>query len=171
MSAQFLGLPGVVPATHAWLASLLDALGAAAGEATVLEYRHWTDSTEPDPESEASRLDGIVTGCVVAKSLGTWVATAAFARHGFLPRSAVLIGCPLARHGADGFVQLERFVAAVPTLFIQQSDDKVGAFCDLAAVVGGWPNATLAEVPGDDHVYADIDALRAAVAAWRSGHD
>ena len=171
MSAQFVGLPGVIAPTHAWLVSLLEALGASEDEATVLEYRHWDDASDPDPEAEAARLDGIVTECVVAKSLGTWVAAAAFARHGFRPHTAVLIGCPLARHGADGFAQLEAFVAAVPTLFVQQSDDKVGAYRDLAAVVGGWPNAALAEVPGEDHVYADIDALRAAIEAWRSGHD
>ncbi len=166
MSAQFVGLPGVVAPTHAWLSSLLDALGAIEGEATVLEYRHWADQSAPDPEFEASRLESIVTDRVVAKSIGTWIATAAFSAHGFLPRTAVLIGCPLARHGADGFVRLEAFVAAVPTLFIQQRDDKVGSYRDLAAVAGGWSNATLVEVPGDDHVYSDIDGLCAAITTW-----
>ncbi len=169
MSAQFVGLPGVVAPTYAWLASLLDALGARETEATVLEYRHWVDESAPDPEYEAARLESIVTECVVAKSIGTWIATAAFSEHGFLPHTAVLIGCPLARHGADGFVRLEAFVAAVPTLFIQQRDDKVGSFRELAAVVGGWSNATLVEIPGNDHIYGDIDLLRAAVTAWSSG--
>ena len=166
MSARFVGLPGVVAPTHAWLTSLLEALGSTEGETTVLEYRHWADESVPDPGYEASRLESIVTECVVAKSLGTWIATEAFCAHGFLPRSAVLIGCPLARHGADGFVRLEAFVAAVPTLFIQQRDDKVGSYRELAAAVGGWSNATLVEIPGSDHVYADIDLLRAAVTAW-----
>lgn len=166
MSAQFVGLPGVVAPTYAWLGSLLDALGAVEGEATILEYRHWQDNSDPDPGYEASRLESIVTERVVAKSLGTWIATAAFSQHGFRPHTAVMIGCPLARHGADRFFQLEAFVAAVPTLFIQQRDDKVGTFADLATVVGDWRNATLIEVPGDDHVYADIDALCAAVKAW-----
>lgn len=166
MSAQFVGLPGVVAPTYAWLTALLAQLGAVEGEATILDYRHWADNADPDPLAEASRLENIVTERVVAKSIGTWIATAAFAQHGFVPRTAVLIGCPLARHGADGFTMLEAFVSAVPTLFIQQSDDKVGAYRDLAAVVGGWPNATLVEVPGKDHVYADIDALGAAVQAW-----
>ena len=171
MSAQLVGLPGVVAPTYGWMTTLFEALGAVEGEATILEYRHWADDSIPDPGYEASRLESIVTERVVAKSLGTWIAAAALARHGFAPRTAVLIGCPLERHGADRFAQLEAFVAAVPTLFIQQSDDKVGTYRHLATAVGGWFNATLVEVPGDDHAYADIETLAAAVAGWDQSHD
>ena len=156
---NILGLPGVKAVTKPWLESLLAALADGSVDSEILAYRHWRDAGSADPGFEASRLRLRSVDLVIAKSLGTLIATRAFDEFAFNPRQAVLIGCPLRRHGADQYASLRRFVAAVPTLFIQQTSDFNGSFADLSAAVATLPNASLAEVPGDDHVYADIETL------------
>ena len=156
---KILGLPGVKTVTKPWLQALLAALADNAIDCEIQDYRHWNDASSADPGLEAGRLEQRSVDLVIAKSLGTVIATRAFDDFAFAPLQAVLIGCPLRRHGADDYASLHRFVSAVPTLFIQQTSDLNGSFAELSAAVAALPNASLAEVPGDDHVYADIEAL------------
>jgi hypothetical protein len=160
---KILGLPGVNPATKNWLQALLTALGEDGPDATILEYRHWSEDSDADIGHETSRLENLTVDLVIAKSFGTAVATQAFDTSGFRPGQAVFIGCPLKRHGADDYALLRRFVESVPTLFIQQSADFAGSYRELHDIVGGLGNATTREVPGDDHVYGDIEELRGLI--------
>lgn len=160
---KILGLPGISPATKNWMQDLITALDDGDSDATILEYRHWSDGDGADIDHEIGRLEKVSADLVIAKSFGTAVATGAFDAVGFRPKQAVFIGCPLKRHGLDNFGRLCRFAASVPTLFIQQTADFVGSYRDLGDVVGSLDNATTREVPGDDHVYADIEQLRGLI--------
>ncbi len=168
---KILGLPGVKAATGPWLQALLAELADLSGDYEIQAYRHWDEDTGADIACEAGRLERRRVDLVIAKSLGTLIATHAFDHAAFRPRHAVLIGCPLRRHGADDYAALHRFVTAVPTLFIQQRDDFNGSCAELRAAVAKLANAAVAEVPGADHVYADVAELAGLVRQRFAGDD
>jgi hypothetical protein len=157
---KILGLPGVNPATKKWLQDIIIALGEDYRDSKILEYRHWSDKDNADIGYEASCLENVSVDLLIAKSFGTAVATQAYDSFNFRPKYAVLIGSPLKRHSLDDYSLLNKFVDSVPTLFIQQTADFVGSYKELKEVVRNLQNAHTKEVPGDDHVYGDIDELR-----------
>jgi hypothetical protein len=157
---KILGLPGVNPVTKTWLQDLINALGEDNRDSKILEYRHWSDNGNADISYEASCLENITVDLVIAKSFGTAVATRAYDSFNFRPKYAVLIGSPLKRHGQDNYSLLNKFADSVPTLFIQQTADIVGSYGNLKEVVRNLRNARTREVPGDDHVYGDLEELR-----------
>ena len=153
---NILGLAGVKVATLDWMQRLLAAFDDESFESAIHHYRHWSDSGEADVDFEAAALAHRAPDLVIAKSLGTYIAVHAFAHYGFRPRRAVFIGTPLGRHAADDYALLAGFLASVPTLFIQQTDDFNGSCKTLRSTVEKFANARVAEVGGDDHVYRDI---------------
>jgi len=165
MTAQVLGLPGRNPETEAWLAGLLAALDAP--DANGIHYAHWDDGGEPDVELEARRLARLKPQLVVAKSMGTLVASTAFDLHEFRPERAVLIGTPVGHLPASAVARLTALADATPTLFIQQQDDITGSFAEIDAVVSGCARGTTVSVPGSDHVYADVEQLASLIQRWR----
>lgn len=156
---KILGLPGVKSATLAWLQQLLSALAEPSASTRIQEYRHWADDSGADLQHEAGRLEAVAVDLVIAKSLGTLIATRAFDSFAFRPKRAVLIGCPLQRHADNHYALLKKFAGAVPTLFIQQTADFNASFDALNQVAVSLPKARTAEVAGDDHVYSDINEL------------
>ncbi len=157
---KILGIPGVKIETKEWMKSLFSALGENSFESKVHLYRHWSDNIEADIDYEASCLEDFSVDLVIAKSLGTLITTLAFASFNFEPKAAVLIGSPLKRHGLDNFGLLKSFVESVPTHFIQQTSDFNGSFEQLRKIVQPYQNAIVTEIPGDDHIYGDIDELQ-----------
>jgi len=157
---KVLGLPGVKIETKEWMQSLFSALGENSFESKVHLYRHWSDDIEADIDHEASCLENLSVDLVIAKSLGTLVTTHAFASFNFEPKTAVLIGSPLKRHGLHNYGLLKMFLESVPTHFIQQTSDFNGSFEQLREIVQPYQNANVTEVPGDDHIYGDIDELQ-----------
>ncbi len=146
--------------TKKWMQDLLSALTEDPLGFKIHEYRHWSDNSDADVDYEASCLKNISVDIVIAKSLGTLIATHAFDSFHFTPKNAVLIGTPLKRHSPDNYGLLNKFVESVPTLFIQQTSDFHGSCRDLREVVQTCQNAIITEVPGDDHIYNDIDELQ-----------
>ena len=157
---KILGLPGVKIETKEWMQSLFSALGANSFESKIHLYRHWSDNVEADIDYEASCLENLSVDLVIAKSFGTLITTHTFASFNFKPKTAVLIGSPLKRHGLDNFGLLKRFVESVPTLFIQQTSDFNGSYGELKEVVQTYPNGSIVEVPGNDHIYSNIEELQ-----------
>lgn len=164
------GLPGVKAETETWMRNLLLALQEAPIDFEISRYRHWSENHDPDARYEASMVAERSVDLVIAKSLGTFIATLAFDSFRFKPRQAIFIGTPLGRHSEGDYELLLRFLDQVPTLFIQQTSDFNGSYIELANVVGNHQNATLVEVSGDDHLYADIDELQKIILPLLSGN-
>lgn len=161
---EVLGLPGRNPETEDWLRSLCARLGLVPTE--VMRYRHWDQPVPADAGFEAHRLAGRGVELVIGKSLGTLVTALAHAAGSFRADSAILIGVPL--RGLDE-LQLDayrRLATAVPTLFVQQSLDFTGSHAELSNWARSLERATVVEVPGSDHAYADLDALAAVIGPW-----
>lgn len=160
---QVVALAGRHAQTESWLRSVLAAVPLP--DEGLLRYRHWTGEGEASVEDEAKRLATLSPDLVVAKSFGTVVASRAFVAHGFRPRAAVLVGTPYAALDADAVQALRELAGAVETLFIQQTADPGGPASRLSATLG-LTRGEVAEVPGDDHLYHDIDALMRPFRAW-----
>lgn len=134
-----LGLPGQDPATQAWMTTLLEAIGDANDTCTVARYRHWDSDQQPDVKFEAAQIDTTSVDLLVGKSLGTMISLAAHKGHGLAPERAVFIGLPLV------------------------------AYSDVVECIGDCPQATTVEVAGSNHVYSDIEELRAIITGWLAG--
>ena len=161
---KLLGLPGRDQATDAWLRGLIQAVGDGQHEIAMPSYRHWDSEHNPDPAFEAASLAVSQADLVIAKSMGTMVLLELFAA-GMTPDRAVLIGVPLVGYSATQHQRLSELVAQVPCLGIQQTDDFTGSFSALQDVLGDTA-ATLAEVPGADHVYSDTRLLAQLINDW-----
>ena len=118
----------------------------------------------PTLTAEASRFPVDDAELVVAKSMGTMVLLASAAATA-PPGCAVLIGTPLVGYSPEQKAALVALANRIPCLFIQQSADFTGTYESLTAELQGV-EATLVEVAGHDHVYADTDMLGATIDDW-----
>jgi hypothetical protein len=169
---RVLGLSGRKPSTRPQMLALLEALGL--GEAPIQTYRFWSAADHPNPDVVPEALAAAASGAdlVVAKSIGTQVAMLACRDHGLKPGACVFLATPLRRLEALGLVPLlERHCTAADTLFVQQTAGYNGAFADVAKIVGRYPRCQIAEIPGDDHLYEDIDVIAPIVRAWLDARD
>lgn len=162
---KLIGLPGRNPETAGWMQTLIDSLVLGQTSAEAARYRHWEDGGNPDVAHEAAQLNLAPDDVVVAKSMGTMVLLAC-ARSGSVPARAVFIGTPIGSYPAPMFEDLQALANTVPSLFIQQTSDFTGGFEAVKSVVGEAACASLAEVAGEDHVYADTAELKAIIEAW-----
>jgi hypothetical protein len=160
---DLVGLPGHDPQTEAWLQALLHKLEFGQQASRVAHYRHW-DGGEPDLNFEAAAVQASEDDLVIAKSMGTMVLLQAYGS-GLRPAAAVLIGVPVNHYDANLRAALRDLASERTCLFIQQTGDFTGPFAQLAEVLEGTP-ATLVEVSGDDHVYADTSVLASIIERW-----
>ena len=162
---RVIGLPGRNPETEAWMQSLTASLQLGQTATEVAHYRHWDAGGDPDVAHEAGLIRFRSDDLVIGKSMGTMVLLAGAGLSG-LPRRAVFIGTPISAYPAESIEALQRFAAAVPSLFIQQSADFTGSYASLEAVVGELSAVSLAEIAGEDHVYAETAELKTIIESW-----
>lgn len=164
---KLLGLPGRKDSTYAHMVDLIARVRIGQDDAVVQTYGFWgpEDHPDPDPRPEARTAAESGADLVIAKSFGTLVTMIAARDHGFAPKACVFLGTPL-RRASDMGMRLAAHLSAIPTLLIQQTADFNGAFEEVAAVAGRAPSALALEIPGDDHLYEDIDAIAPLVEAW-----
>lgn len=160
---KVLGLPGRDHRTEQWLRQLLRDIDA--GQSTVAHYRHW-DGGEPNVPHEVERLAGQEADLIVAKSMGTLVATQAVAAGLVRPRLVVLIGVPIGHLTAATLEPFRTVGANIPVLFIQQTDDMTGKFAQVAEFAAGLEHSSAVEVAGSDHQYEDIPQLVTIIRSW-----
>ena len=166
---KLLGLPGRNPETEAWMGAITSSLKLGQSATEVAHYGHWDNGGDPDVPGEAARLAIGSGDVVIAKSMGTMVLLAAY-RSGSAPARAVFIGTPISAYPEEARALLGEFASQIPSLFIQQNRDVTGTFADVAAVVGGAGLASMAEVEGEDHVYADTEMLSKLIEEWWGSH-
>ncbi|MDO8799509.1 hypothetical protein [Phenylobacterium sp.] len=165
---NLLGLPGREPSTLAQMEALLARLEIGQTETVIRHHGFWaTDWSHPDLSPEAQAVGQLSADLIIAKSIGTLVAMLAIARHGFAPTACVFIATPLNRLVAeDRIALLDAHCDAIPTLFIQQTDDLNGAFAPLGAIVARHPGCMAVEIPGGDHLYEDLELIAPLIEAW-----
>ncbi len=164
---DIIGLAGNDPATEAWMQSLVDALPTASPGSFVVRYGHWDDGSRYDIAREAAKLQATTPDLILAKSLGVMIAVDAFAHRGCEPARAVFMGTPLRLFGDVESDRLRTFVQGVPTLLIQQRDDRTGTYAALEACLTERVVARMVEIPGHDHAYPQ-EVVMPIISRWLS---
>jgi len=162
-------LPGINQKTEKWAAGLISELALPNSSATIQRYSHWEGDGERCMmlESEVERLKGVEVDLLIGKSLGVVVGLQACRRGFITPKQAVFIGTPVTsflEENLDLAAQADRL--GIPALYIQQKDDVVGTSAMLCAQVGKAPQATIVEVPGNNHQYKDLKLLTRHIQKW-----
>jgi predicted alpha/beta-hydrolase family hydrolase len=165
MNAVVLG--GMSSRHREWVLQVAEALGPEYEIVRSLNYRHWEHpGSEMDIEYEIARLaelaQGLAEYVVVAKSIGTVVATIATMRGLLRPKRCLFMGFPLKVVMAE----LPEVASALPllplTTFLHNEHDPLGgAEAVLAYIVAHAPEAyTLQTLPGSTHDYVNFDLIK-----------
>ena len=161
---QVLGLPGRNPATFEWLTALLGAINFGDANITVQRYECWSaPGSELDLALEARRATETGPELIVAKSIGTTVALA-LDLASIAATKLVFIGVPLHMYTASEMETLNNLFNQGLLLIIQQTSDPAGSANDIRSVVSR--PELIAEVPGNDHDYFDLEILKSAIEDW-----
>lgn len=164
---KILGLPGIKPVTGKWMMQLLDSLELGQAETHVQSYGCWSEpAAGMDMRTEAAIAADSAPDMVLAKSIGTRIALYAFARDMLSARTFIFLGTPLRGCTAEETRTLQQLCATVPTFLIQQTNDPVGGYSELASLVPATQSCKLCEVPGNDHMYGDIVQLKQVIESW-----
>ena len=106
---------------------------------------------------------------IIAKSIGTVVAIHAFHRKALECKGFVFIGVPVRSLNQEHKrILVDLCGSEIPVLFIQQSEDPLGSFADLQAIIRESKSVDLAQVGGNDHQYSDLDELRKPIENWHT---
>lgn len=138
MNALVLG--GMSPRHREWVRQVAEALKPHFEEVSLLDYQHWDSSeSEMDLEYEISRAaelcQGLDSYVVVAKSIGTVVATLAISRALLAPEYCVFMGFPL-KVVVSEVTEMETALPNLPpTHFIHNEQDPLGSADTVKAYI------------------------------------
>jgi len=152
---------------EAWIDQVASSFKDSAN-VLVHRYRHWkTGEAVIDLDHELAELAESITQfdqySIFAKSAGTLLAMKGVHEGVLHPAKCVFVGVPINWAREQKF-DLGEWLSdyQVPTLFIQQVDDPYATFDELKSFIENakHPSASFASRPGNDHQYADIDAVK-----------
>lgn len=150
-----------------WLHDFSAVLHSRFASIYTHDYRHWERGEqfinldyELDALSKVIPLEQPYT--IVAKSAGVLLTVKGITAKVLQPKTCVFMGTPIKWGKAQRFdvdAWFQNYV--LPTLFIQQSHDPAMSFSELKQYLlqKEAKNYLLSDIPGDDHVYGDLDSL------------
>ncbi len=159
-------LGGQNPRHRQWVRDVAEALQTAGYDCVTHDYRNWDGyTTRTDVETEVQAIGTLTAGwtdyAIVAKSIGTVIASLATARGLTAPAGLVFLGVPLA--SLDGFGAFEHAVEVLPPVQILQNEsDPFGSARDVQAFFTEHAPQQwhLEVVPGRaDHDYVDVETI------------
>ena len=155
-------LPGNSPKHERWLMEAASALQPFFDEITTIKYRHWqTGAPEIDEAYEIEALRSLDAGSfdysIMAKSVGTVVATRAISEGILRPRSSLFLGLPITNPLFGTSLEEYGVQNISPLTIIQNEHDPFGSFVDVSAFIAklGATEAHLVQAPGNTHDYED----------------
>ena len=163
----------LLPGNHEGNAQWSQDVAAALGDkfnVHIQSYRHWSNGQplinfdlELNRFVESTRDIGEYV--MLGKSIGAILAIKGIHEGRIRPQKCVFVGMPIrrARHEFDLDQWLGRY--RTPTLFIQQTNDIAAPYAELEKFLKETMsgNYRLIEVPGDDHVYGNIELLKSHI--------
>jgi len=159
-------LGGMSPRHYEWVRQLAEALQPHFDEIRLLDYRHWEQQgAEMDLEYEITQAAALAKDfgeyLVVAKSIGTVLATLATARGLLAPQRCVFMGFPLKVVTADLSEVANALLQLPPTTFLHNEHDPLGSAEAVKTYVGAHAPAIydFQTLPGDTHDYIDFDLI------------
>jgi len=159
-------LGGNSPRHHGWVRELQAHLQDGGDEVTLHDYRHWeTGDENADVPYEIDAVSNLANAqehyMVIAKSVGTVIATRAIAQGKIHPSACVFLGVPhssLGKHLPD--IRQDLGVLP-PTVFAQNSGDPLGSADLVKEYVAQNHPATweFVATPGETHDYSDFQLI------------
>lgn len=154
-------LPGNSPRHREWLRDAQKALAPFFDNILTLEYRHWdfaNKKTDVDYEAKAAKelVSGWKEYVVLAKSIGTGIATTAHTQGKLKASSYVFLGLPLplVKDDLNFYPQLQ---ALENVVIFQNSHDPFGSSNAVGQyIASGNANIEVIETPGSTHDYVDF---------------
>ena len=164
---NILGLPGRNDATGPWMDRILSNVASNSDRYETQYYQAWQNNTEVDEDYELAKAAAFQPDLIIAKSLGTLLTLIGYQRNLLQASRCVLIGIPASNLRAEEIKMLSDWqVTGVKTLFIQQTSDVTGSFAALKDILPNSTSITVKEIPGEDHVYGDVDELVILIQDW-----
>lgn len=154
-------LGGESPRHHEWVRNVAEAVQPHFDKVVYLDYRHWASGGNSDIEYEIGQASQLAQELgkyiIIAKSMGTVVASVGTARGNLHPERCMFMGMPL------GLVERVTGASAAvyqlpPTVFIQNEHDPYSSAKQVQAFITSHGNkqASFVTVPGDTHDYVDF---------------
>lgn len=158
---------------YQWVRDLAVSLTSNGHTVILHDYKHWSTGDESadieyEIDSLSKQLEPYDNYIIIAKSVGTLIASLGIQRGSIKATHAILLGIPL-----DGVVSAyPEFTNALrslpPTAIVQNSDDPYGAAADVKHLVTqNIPTQTVSvlEIPDNStHDYVDFALLNRIVA-------
>lgn len=166
-------LPGKRAFNKEWAESIESEVIELFDSSHIHYYSHWKNDDNSDIcfSKELEKLRRIVTDypndyMILAKSVGVLLTMMAIKEGILAPKQCMFIGTPIlwARtYGMDVEWLIEQF--EIPTLFIHQTNDPVISEKRLENLlrVSHIHNFRIKELPGEDHLYHDINQIKFAL--------
>ena len=155
-------LPGNSPAHQRWLNDAARALEPFFDEIYPIAYRHWTTGAPEVDETyeiELLRTLDVTTAdvAVLAKSVGTVIATRAIAENILRPRETVFLGVPITNPLFGTSLEEYGVQTIVPLTIVQNDRDPYGSYADIVAFLAriGASQARCVKTLGATHDYED----------------
>lgn len=140
-----------------WVEEIAETLSDLFEDTHIQYYRHWEEGGAMDMGFELRRLVDYASEpeeyAVFAKSAGVMLALRAIQDGDFMPARCVFVGAPL---GSSAPEYLSEY--AIPTLYIQQTNDPIKPFEKVKNVVENTrsEHQHFLEIPGDNHHYTEL---------------
>jgi hypothetical protein len=153
-----------------WIYEVEAKLGPLFEQSYIQDYSHWANGKENidftlESEKLSAKVSNLVTYVIFAKSVGTILALEGIYKRILRPAKCIFVGVPLKgiHQAAIPFNDwLEH--TDVPILFIQNSNDPVGAYGELKDYIKPAVRFTMTESVGNSHNYDDLDTIKKLVA-------
>ena len=160
-------LPGMSPRHQEWVRQVAAVMQAHCDEVRWVEYAHWLNGGEMDLEAEIMAANDKAVGLndyvIIAKSIGTVMATLGIARGTLSPTRCVFMGFPL--KVTHDLPQADELAAALPglppTAFVHNQNDPIGSAEATREYIAVRAPADYEFIvtPGDTHTYVDFDQM------------
>ena len=157
-------LPGNSPEHERWLNEAANAFEPFFDEIHAVHYRHWqTGAPEVDESYEIEALRSLSMdmsdSVILAKSVGTVIATRAISEDILRPRNTVFLGLPITNSLFGTSLEEYGLQNIVPLTIVQNTNDPYGSFTDVRDFLTkiGATQVALIEAPGQTHDYEDYE--------------
>lgn len=133
------------------------------------KYNHWKNASLANLnfDKEIEKISNLVqfSDIVVGKSAGAILILLAVYKNKINPKKAILLGVPIKDLMKDEMGQKVFLNFDLPTLLIQQKNDKYSTFEEIRKIISEnkKDNFTLIEIEGGNHKYDDYALLSNAI--------
>jgi len=158
-------LGGMSQRHYAWIREVAEVLRPHFAQVRLLDYAHWASDTEMDVEHEITEAVKLAEDfgeyIVVAKSIGTVVATLANARGLLHPDYCVFLGFPLKVVVTELPEVADSLPKLPPVHFVHNEHDPLGDADAVKAYLEAHAPESydLLVSPGDAHDYVNFDLI------------